>query len=265
MSVMLTPFDSNQRGDLLKETLYNDPILYVEELATLEGSPAGQIFHGWYNHSNPQEYLLIRENWEGTRSIYFQPQQAEYSDIPWQELLDGRVYIQTNNLGEQFLQTLPYKIIVPHSILYFRWETEKNLDSEPMHSLDKFKLKTEVKFDDNHRLIDLYVNLVANNKTIVSAGSNLINKKTAMVGIGVNPEWRDKGLATIILKKACQELLNRGITPVYACDQHNIPSYKLAKHFFVQSGEYRALFVGNWTLNRPKASSNSLPDSLFVS
>jgi ribosomal protein S18 acetylase RimI-like enzyme len=255
-------FESFKETKILQMALYDDPNAHVEELATLEGSPAGRVFRGWFNTENPHEYLLVRENCEGTQSIYFHPLKTDWSTLSLEDLMMGKNYVQTNLLGEKILKCLKVPFQIPHTVRYFHWKSLAISESYQIKQLGLDRQIEEKKEDG--QLKELELRLKKGQKVVASAGSNLINSKTAMVGIGVYPDWRERGIAKILLGEVCQELLNRGIDPVYACDILNVPSLSLAKQFFEPHNEYQCLFIGDWQLERPSSASSVLPDSLFV-
>ncbi|MFW9998437.1 MAG: hypothetical protein ACFFD4_40760, partial [Candidatus Odinarchaeota archaeon] len=123
----LVAFRTVEEAEILQTELYTDCIANVEELAVLEYSPASKNFHGWFNREEPREYLLVSENQDGTKTVFFQPFSEEWKDFPWIDLLDGKLYIQTNLLGLQILQNAESRIFVPHVIRYFRFEAQKLL------------------------------------------------------------------------------------------------------------------------------------------
>lgn len=256
---MIVEINSLNLKDLFKE-LYTEPVLFVEELAILENRTLIKSFYGYYNPQNIKEFLLIAENNDGTKSCFFYPETTDWLKLNLKKIFSGKIYLQTNLEGKKIISSLEIPYIVPHTVLYFRYNPVKIIKSVKKNDLD-IKVKEKV---ENGKLKNIEINSFTKDKQVGFSGSDLINSKTAMIGLGVEPEWREQGIGKMLLLEAINKLLVHNIEPVYACDRLNIPSYQLATTFFTFAGEFICLFLNNWSLVRPQDASPALPDSIFV-
>jgi hypothetical protein len=65
-------------------------------------------------------------------------------------------------------------------------------------------------------------------KIIGLAGASYVNDNLREVGIDVNPTYRGKGLATVLVRNLSIEILNRGKIPFYCASVTNIASQAVA-------------------------------------
>ena len=257
---MLKSFDpSNNITPLLKQ-LYVEPVLYVEELVILEKNSSCPRFYGYYNSQNIKEFLLISEHIDGSKTCFFYPETTNWKERNLSGLFDGKTYLQTNLVGKTIISLLNITTLIPHEVVYFRYDSNSVIDSEN---------KNDVEIDINENVVSgklksIDINYYKHNDHIGYCGSNLVNSKTAMIGIEVDPQWRQQGIAKSLLSTIIKLFHKYNIEPVYACDKSNVPSYRLASHYFNPFWEYSCMFLNNWNLIRPLNESSILPDSLFM-
>ena len=256
---MIKEISSFNIVDLLKE-LYTEPVLFVEELAILEKYAHIKTFYGYYNSQNSKEILLLSENNDGSKSCYFYPETDDWAFLDLKKIFKGKIYLQTNVFGKKIISSLKIPYIVPHNVLYFQYNPERSMDSINNTDID-IKINEYV---ENGKPKNIEIKCFKHGKKIGFAGSDLINSKTAMINLDVEPEWREKGIGKILLMKIIDNLLLHKIEPVYACDKLNIPSFRLATIFFNYVTEFSCFFLNDWSLVRPSNTSPSLPDSIFV-
>ena len=257
---MIKEFNSSNKSFPFLSHLYDKPILFVEELAILEGISSSKNFYGYYDTENFNNFLLISEQVDGSKTCFFYPEIANWDELNLKRLLNGKTYIQTNLIGKNIITSSDIPVINPHVVVYFYFNSNLKLDFEHKDNF-RANIKENVVLG---KLKSIDINFYNDNEHIAYCGSNLINSKTAMIGIEVDPKWRQQGIGKLILSEVITKLHDHNIEPVYACDKSNMPSFQLALNYFTPFWEYHCMFLNDWKLNRPSNEAQILPDSLFM-
>jgi hypothetical protein len=245
--------------------LYDDPIRYVEEIATVEARHQTWSFSGWYDPANPTTFMLVRTDDKGSQGVYL----YAGSQTTWcleQIPSAAKFYLQTDRGGTQAtLATRP--VALSGTIRYFRLSPAKLATSQlpPPPNVETVTWSIDEAVTVGGSLCGIRIRGFVEERPVVSASTPFLCARSAMIGVETDDRVRRHGLGRHAVGLLIHRLLERGIAPVYATDTANVPSMRIAASFFQRHADLKFLFVGPWRLRRPKDASDGLPDSLFLS
>jgi hypothetical protein len=245
--------------------LYEDPIRYVEEIATVEARHQTWSFSGWYDSTNPTIFMLIRTDDKGSQSVYLYA--GGHTTWCLQQVdSTAKFYLQTDRRGAQ--ATLATRsVALTGTVRYFHLSPAKLATSQlpPPPNVETVTWSIDETVTVGGSLCGIRIRGLVKEQPVVSASTPFLCPRSAMIGVETDDRHRRRGLGRHAVGLLIHRLLERGIAPVYATDTANVPSMHIANTFFQRHADLQFLFVGPWKLRRPKDAPDGLPDSLFMS
>lgn len=169
---------------------------------------ANEEIHGWLaNWSKGKESIWLFEH---HNLMELEEELSKYGQRLWQS---HHMFLPKARMEE---------VHVPFDLQWFEQE-----DIQTMYGRDEFSNALCDCFKPERPDV-LAVGAMQEGQLVGLAGCSADTKLFWQIGIDVLPEWRDKGIATTLVKLLKNEVLRRGAIPFYGTSLSNIGSWNVA-------------------------------------